>query len=338
VVIVDVDRAAVTQRIRLAPGIGTVAFDPTGRWAFVLDPAGGRVTILDPSGAIPDRTIGGFAGPDAIAFTARYAYVRNRAAARLSLVQLEDVEKGIAPGVLEIPVGARPPAEAQVEAAASPLAPIPSGDGAFVASPADGTLVYYREGMMAPAGSHRNYGRRPRAALLLDRALREREPGAYATVVQPGAGGRWNVALLLDEPRIVHCFEQTIADSAEAPIERPLLLEPLVDADVPLRTGDPAVIRFRLERAGDEAPIAADEIVLVAVRPPHTWHRRLPVRAGGEPGVFEAEFLPPAPGRYRLNVAVPGRGARLGALTPITLSAVDGGRPADPAGSRGENR
>ena len=326
-VLLDMQRAGRAQRIRLAPGVATAAFDRNGRWAFVLNPARGEVTVLDPSGATPLRTVTGLSAPDALSFTDRYAYVRNSGDANLTLIQLERLEEGGDPTVVRIPMGDKAPAEAGPSAIASAIAPVPAGNGAFIASPADGNLVFYHEGMMAPAGSHQNYGRKPRAVMVLDRSLRETAPGVYTGLVEMRSSGTWEVGLLLDSPRVVHCFEQAV--EAKEGEKEPLRvgLTPLEGHEEAVAVGAPAVVRFRIDLSQEGEEVSAEEIDVVALQPPHTWHRRLEARKGGEPGIYEVAFEPPRPGRYQLNVAVPAKGARLGALRPITIHATQPGDP-----------
>ena len=47
----------------------------------------------------------------------------------------------------------------------------------LVANPADRLVYYYMEGMAAPMGNFRAAGRSPKAALVLDRSLRETRAG-----------------------------------------------------------------------------------------------------------------------------------------------------------------
>ena len=75
-------------------------------------------------------------------------------------------------------------------------------------------MYYYVEGMMAPMGSFQNYKRRPRALMLIDRSLAETARGVYSsTPVKLTNAGRFDVPILIDQPRIVNCFELEVARS-----------------------------------------------------------------------------------------------------------------------------
>lgn len=319
VAVIDAARRTVVQRIPLQTGIETVRFDRSGRWAFVLNPARDSVSLLDPSGAIAPRTLRGFAGPDAVAFSNNFAYVRNLRDTRVTLVALEHLENGADPTLLQITAGQAPPETAGPAAIAEPIVAAPGG-GAFIAAPSDRALLFYQEGMMAPAGAHRNYGREPRAALVLDRSLHETAPGVYSAVVDLGRPGTFDVAFLLDTPRVFHCFEQPVGGEVRE-ADRRVELKPLIDTETPLPVGEPTVVRFDVHVKGAAETIRPDEVEVVAARPPTTWQQRLPVRWAADRKAFEVDFAPPDPGRYKLNVAVPSRRARLGALRPITLNA-----------------
>src|SRR4030065_388029 len=60
--------------------------------------------------------------------------------------------------------------------------------------------------MVAPMATFRNYGHRPAALEIANRSLKEREPGIYSGTVRFPVAGKYDVAFLLDSPRIVHCF------------------------------------------------------------------------------------------------------------------------------------
>src|SRR3982751_1907562 len=82
--------------------------------------------------------------------------------------------------------------------------------------------------MAAPSGSFSSYGREPRAVKILDRRLREAEPGVYRTVGRLPRAGTYDVVLYIDKPRIVQCFEARIEpDSAaeDGPAATPLVAE-----------------------------------------------------------------------------------------------------------------
>src|SRR4029079_16965804 len=101
---------------------------------------------------------------------------------------------------------------------------------AFVAAPEPGAMLltnaadlmiyYYSQGMAPPMGDFQNYRRIPRAVKVVDRSLREESLGVYSTTARLPKHGVYNVSLLLDSPRVVHCFEATASANPALPADR----------------------------------------------------------------------------------------------------------------------
>ncbi|MDT7778634.1 MAG: hypothetical protein QOC99_1146 [Acidobacteriota bacterium] len=62
-----------------------------------------------------------------------------------------------------------------------------------------------------------------RAVLVADRSLREVRTGTYESVTRLPSSGAYDVAFLLDSPRITHCFEASVAENPAAKHERAAL-------------------------------------------------------------------------------------------------------------------
>ncbi|WP_437838234.1 YncE family protein [Sorangium sp. So ce1153] len=336
VTILDPARRTVAGRVPLKPGLGAVRFDPRGRFAFALNPAANEVSLLDASTGAVAHTLSGFAAPDAVTFTDAFAYVRNRGAARVSLIDRAGLGGPAVPPVVHVAVGQEAPARARPEppgqgGLVAAIAPMPEGNGAVVASPADRALYFYVEGMMAPIGTFSNYGREPTAVLVEDRSLKEVRPGVYATTVRLGAEGLHDVALLLDRPRAAVCLEATVAP-ARCPAGAPyagedgcgggpapdVALEPLFEPDLRLEAGAPATLRFRTTAKAGAPAIDAKEMEIMIVRFPAGYRWSGAPRPEGD-GVFSVAFTPPEPGEYRVLAAAPRRGVTLGAVPFVPL-------------------
>src|SRR5678816_778703 len=111
------------------------------------------------------------------------------------------------PDVAKFPGGQIAPEEARTESSiADAIVPAPEGNSVLLANPADGVIYYYTEGMAAPMGSFQNYRREPRAVMVWDQSLREASPGVYSTNLKLIGAGDYDVAFLLDTPRVSHCF------------------------------------------------------------------------------------------------------------------------------------
>jgi hypothetical protein len=175
--------------------------------------------------------------------------------------------------------------------------------------------------MAAPVGSFSNYKRTPRAVLTVDRSIRERRPGVYETVGRLPAPGEYNLAFLLDTPRITHYFDVTVkpdpnrAGRAKAVVR----VEPLDEAPT-LVTGMPARLRFRITDAVTGAPKDGLEDVTVLAFSPPAWQRRYRAEPSGN-GTYAIEIIPPEPNAYYLYAESPTAGARFNHHWFLTLEA-----------------
>ncbi len=321
IAVLDDREGKVVNRIEIGAGVDAVRFAPGGRFAFALAKTEGNVHIIDASTARIWRTLAGFASPDFLTFTERYAYIRHGGEGKISLIELPALEKGAEPAVIDVPVGQMPPRSASDIELSSPIAPMPEGKGVVVASPADRSFYVYVEGMMAPVGALPGSGREPRAIFFVDQKLREVEPGHYSTSARFERGGTYDVALLVESPRIGVCLEARVASSPGERLaaEERLHFEPLFDPRVRLEAGKAVTLRFRLEDGDSKDPLSEDEIRGNILRIPagFEWHGK--PRRTEEEHVYQFDVTPPRPGRYKLLVSVPSRDAKLGAIPAVTL-------------------
>ena len=83
--------------------------------------------------------------------------------------------------------------------------------------------------------------------LTVDRSLRERRPGVYETVGRLGPPGEYNLAFLLDSPRIAHYFDVVIKPDPERAKQTKdaVVVEPIGNTPV-LVAGMPTRLRFRI--------------------------------------------------------------------------------------------
>jgi hypothetical protein len=161
------------------------------------------------------------------------------------------------------------------------------------------------EGMNAPMGSFSGYGHRTRAVAVVDRSVREVAPGIYAAPLRLPDAGRYDVAFLLDNPRVLHCFGLEVA-------RNPLLTarggsvhveyldlppEPSAGISIPLR------VRLSDPRDGGPRPGVRDVQV--------TWYqasgrlRQAALARDAGAGVYEADVSFAAPGPWYVQVTVP---------------------------------
>lgn len=293
-------------QIALEPGLGAIRFAPGGRLGFVLNPARNRIYILDTAGNRIVQQAAAEYGPDQITFTQELAYLRQRNTDIVLMIPLDEIgREGATVPAVDFTGGQNPLGKGSRPSPADSIVRAPGATAVLVANPADQVIYYYKEGMAAPMGSFTNYGREPRAVLVVDRSLKERTPGSYETVTRLPQPGRYRVAFFLDSPRTVQCLEVSVAADPELAArrlrEQPVKVEPRLPAgEVP--AGEPARLRFRLTDPVTGQPREAlTDVQILVYRASGTWHQRQWARGLGD-GLYEIEVVPPAGGSY--NVAV----------------------------------
>lgn len=212
--------------IKALPGISTIRFTPDGRYGFILNPQKNKLDLLD---AATNQIVQGADiahGPDQVTFSDRMAYIRRRHSEIMQLVPLDAIAHNIQAGqplaLASVSYGQKAPDQGRSTGSlADTVVMVPNGAAALLANPADRTIYYYQEGMSAPAGSFRNYGHEPRAVLVLDHSLQERQPGLYQASARLPKAGNYQVVFYLDSPRMLHCFPITVqADPSRPPATR----------------------------------------------------------------------------------------------------------------------
>jgi YVTN family beta-propeller protein len=209
--VVDPSRRQIVARVASKPGVRALRFEPGGRYGFVVNSRTSSVEIIDATTNRVMHSIEVGKSPDQISFTKEFAYVRSSGSEWINLIRLSTIGKELE--ITKFPGGQLAPEKATGASSAQSFAPAPEGNAMFVANAADRMIYYYVEGMAAPMGSFQNYMREPRGVMIYDRSLHEIAPGIYRTTVTLPAAGAYDVAFLLDQPRLVNCFELSVADS-----------------------------------------------------------------------------------------------------------------------------
>ena len=88
ITVVDKRSQQIATRIQTKPGIRNVRFAPGGRWGFVPNPTESVVYVFDSSTNRLAHTISVEKGPDQIAFTDTFAYVRSTGSNEVSMIRL----------------------------------------------------------------------------------------------------------------------------------------------------------------------------------------------------------------------------------------------------------
>jgi len=293
-------------RIQAAPGLGPLRFAPGGRLAFVPNPRTNRVHIVDASSNRIVQTAEIDGGPEQIYFSDTLAYIRRRASEIFLMIPLGQIgEPGRQVPIVDAPGGQNPLGKVSRPSPAASIVRAPGATAVLVANPADRAIYFYKEGMAAPMGSFSNYDREPRAVLVIDRSLKELKPGVYETVARAPLPGRYRVAFFLDAPRMVQCFELTVAAHPELEAKRrresPARAEALIETR---RTAarQPVRLRFRLADPNTGQPLdGLEDVQIMLYRSPGNWQDRRAARQVA-PGIYEAEIVPPEPGQYKAVV------------------------------------
>ncbi|HJT67129.1 MAG TPA: cytochrome D1 domain-containing protein [Pyrinomonadaceae bacterium] len=323
IAVVDLASHKVTANIAAKPGITTMRFARGGRWGFVANPRESKVLILDAStNRVAHEQVVGEA-PDQFAFTDNFAYVRSLGSDQVTMIRLSSLEKQVE--VVKFPGGQNAPGAGDVLAAsADAFAPAPDPGSMVIANPSDKMIYYYTEGMAAPMGDFQNYQRVPRAVKIVDRSLREESAGVYTTTARLPKHGTYTVSLLLDSPRVVHCFEAVAAANPSLKDDnQPSLLIEYLNKEAPLTPGADYKIRFRLTDTASKKPHSElkDVDVLVFLSP-GIWQQRQRAKAAGD-GVYEVTVNVPEAGVYFVFVESPSQHVQYRQLQYLTLQAKD---------------
>ena len=312
-------------RMAADPGLSQIRFAPGGRLALAINPQNDRVYVVDASVNRIIQTGKLEKQPNQLAFSSKMAYVRHRGSDSIFMIPLDSLgaeNKPVSAG--DFPGGEHPAGEMSVPTPADGLVHILGEAGVLVANPEDHAVYSYMEGMAAPSGSFSTYGREPRAVLEIERNLRERAPGTYETVVKLTRAGTYDLAMLLDKPQVVSCFDFSVMeDPRRVAALRPKLKIELLTPPRSVATGSnqddkPVALRVRLLDAATSTP-RTDIVDLTAlIFSPGVWQRREIARHVGD-GVYILEFQPPRAGHYNVYLAVPSLGMDFVQYTVVDL-------------------
>jgi hypothetical protein len=183
------------------------------------------------------------------------------------------------------------------------MVPAPEGNSMLLANPADGIIYYYAEGMAAPMGSFQNYRRMPRAVMVVDRSLREVTSGVYSATTKLPKSGIYDVAFLLDSPRITHCFSAEAKPNPEVAHEKQVALRiEYLNKEKPARAGENYKLRFRLiDTKTSRAKSDLNDVRVLTMLSSGTWQKRDFARSVGD-GVYELDLKVPQAGVYLVFV------------------------------------
>ncbi len=327
VTVVDGARHEVVARIKAEPGIGQIRFAPGGRFGFLVNPSRDVVHIVDSATNRIVQTADVEDEPYQVAFSTEFAYVRHRTSENVLMLPLKAVGVEKRPvQVFSFPGGKIQAASSTRTSYADTIVQAPGESAVLVASPADKAVSYYKEGMAAPVGNFSNYGRQPRAVLVVDHSLKERgSPGVYESVVRLRKPGLYDVVFFLDSPRIVHCFSATVQTNPERESTRlagKIKIEHLVDTRR-VFVKETARLRFRIIDLQTKGAIAAlSDVEVLTTLAPSTWHKRHRASPADD-GTYFLDFAPPRAGLYYVYIQCLSRGLGFNNDQYLVLEAID---------------
>ncbi len=248
VAVVDPVTLEIRERIAASPGLGPLRFSQEGRWGLVVNSADNTVIVIDAATNRVAHTIPVGKKPYQVSIGWEFAYIRSLDTGDVGLIPLADLEGPETPPVKYIQAGqGKPGLVPDISIADSIVASVKHA-AAYIVNPTVGTLHYYMEGMNAPMGAFRNYGREPRAVEIVDRSLDEIEPGVYTGRIKMPVEGTYDVAFMMDAPRFVHCFSAKVEPNPQvqaATTTAPMAIEyQIADRRVPVGASTP--VKFKL--------------------------------------------------------------------------------------------
>ncbi|MDN3224844.1 YncE family protein [Pseudomonas nunensis] len=309
VTVVDTSSLAVRRVIKLSQGLGPMGFTADGRFGIALNTLENRAEVIDAATNARIHSIDVSAEPYQVVFTKAYAYVRGLASAKVTMINLASLGEGRTPISQGFEAGPQAPRLAGDLPLASSLAVSRDDNAVFVVNPVDNTTYFYAEGMNAPMSGYPNRGQVARAAMVIDRSLREVEPGLYSARIKLPPAGRFDVAFLLNQPNIIHCFSALVEPDSNL-AQRPGVpkVEFMLDKST-ADLGDPYVVRFRIVEGQHKTRRSGVKDVQVRYfRAPTSRAQEVAALDLGN-GVYEAPVTLDQSGAWYLHV----RAASLGA-------------------------
>lgn len=338
IVALEPSTGRIATRITTRPGLRTIRFAPApgpghhghgggapgaaGRLGFVLNPRENLVHVVDGTTRTVVRTTEIPHGPDEVAFTGSFAYVRAAGSSDIAMIPLADPSAGGVGKLDRFPVGNKPVGAAGPLADAATIVTAPDmPDAVYVLNAAERMIYYfhYMEGMPMPSGGLTTYGYEPTAIMVVGKDMRERAPGEYSATVRLSRQGDYDLILLLPEPRMIACFPfSVVANPALGEKRARLEVSPAMPRQE--FTVGSNVLRLQLTNPVTREPWRELRDAAVSVASPTGWSTRRQLRAV-EDGVYETPLDIPAAGVYFVSIEVPSLGIGLRDRRPLVLRA-----------------
>lgn len=330
IAVIDGEKQEVVKKIKAKPGLGPLRFTPDGRFAMVVNTAESVVHVIDPGSNEVIHNPKVQSKPFQVIYTRDFAYVRGLGSERVTMINLSSLGKGKEPIVQSFLAGTVAPEKGGDLPLADTMTPALGEAAAFVVSPADNSTYFYMEGMNAPMSSYQGRGHLARAVTVIDRSLKETEPGVFTGRLRLPVAGRYDVALSVDQPRMVHCFATEAKVNPELEKLRQTVAVEWLPQQRIFKPKETVKVRFRvLDGAGAPKAGLKDATLryfLVPASPP-----RNVIAKEVEQGIYEATVELAETGAYYLYVGVPSLKLGFNDSGFLSLLAKPGAEPPKPA-------
>jgi hypothetical protein len=169
-------------------------------------------------------------------------------------------------------------------------------------------------------GSFQNYRRAPRAVMVIDRSLREVTAGVYSTTTKLPKSGVYDVAFLLDSPRITHCFSAEAKPNPEVAHEKKVAIRiEYLNKEKQLRVAENYKLQFKLvDTNTSRAKNDVNDVRVLTMLSSGAWQKRDFARSVGD-GVYELDINVPQTGVYLVFVESRSQGVSFRQLPYLTL-------------------
>lgn len=305
ITVIDPESGLSFEKIEAKPGLGPMRFSNDGRWGFVVNPNENLVFVIDASTNKIAHTVKVDNKPFQVALTETFAYIRSLDSERVAMINLQELNRGGDVIVNNFAAGVYPPGQVSDIRIADAMIPAAQDAAVLVASPADATVYYYMEGMNAPMGAFRNYGHKPRAVQIANRALKELEPGVYSATIKVPMAGTFELAFLNEAPQFLHCFTMEAAVNPNLEHDSDPVAVEYLNEQKSLVAGDEMKLRFRLYKPGSGVTfVDAGGVTVKFFRAPRFDLTELVATHVGE-GIYEATLPFRYAGSYYVYVAAP---------------------------------
>ncbi|MBF8742496.1 cytochrome D1 domain-containing protein [Pseudomonas guariconensis] len=330
--VIDARSHQLRHTVKAEPGLGPMQFSDDGRYGIVLNTLENQALVIDASNDQLIHRIPVAAEPYQLTFTKGYAYVRGLASPKVSMINLSSLGAGREPIVQGFEAGPAAPRQAGDLPLAQGLSVARDDNSVFVVNPVDNTTYFYAEGMNAPMSGYNNRGHQARAAIVIDRSLRELAPGVYGSTVKLPAAGSFDVAFLLNQPQIIHCFSTRVAASPDAPKRKGVHAQFLGNGQPALQHSE-FVARVRILGDDGEPRLGLRDLSLRYFLAPSSMPRSLPLEEVGD-GVYQGSLQLAEAGAWYLHVQSPTLGRKFAEenytslrVLPAAASTASQGKP-----------